>query len=145
MNIEIKLKKLGKKKVLSIVLTLDCSPSSLQELIEACVRSEVRRYNEKRRESELADTGHASLTSFLSSQQISDQLEHGKVSFGDITNKTIVDENKAIEDAILAFKDGLFLVFLDDQELATLNSLIRLTESTNLTFVKMVFLTGTHW
>ena len=47
-ELTIQLKRLGKKKIKQVPISLDSTPENLKELISACVRSEVKRYNEKR-------------------------------------------------------------------------------------------------
>ena len=141
MNIQIKLKRLGKKKVHSVALVLDCTPDTLRALIESCVRSEVKRYNDKRH----AQDSDTKILSFLSPTDISGQLQTGKVDFAAITNMTMANQQKAIDDALLAFKDGLFLVFVNDEEIRTLDAALLLSEDSEIAFIRMTFLTGTYW
>ena len=47
-ELTIQLKRLGKKKIKQVPISLDSTPQNLKELISACVRIEVKRYNEKR-------------------------------------------------------------------------------------------------
>ena len=45
---QIQLKKLGKKKIKIIEVTLEKQPETLRELISECVKSEVKRFNDSR-------------------------------------------------------------------------------------------------
>ena len=82
---------------------------------------------------------------FLSPAEIQDQAQSGKVDFGDLANKDLANEQKAIENVLLAFKDGLFVVFLDDDEVTDLKAPIELTSESVIAFIRMTFLVGTYW
>ncbi|GAA4115637.1 hypothetical protein GCM10022393_15870 [Aquimarina addita] len=133
----LQLKRLGKKRIKTVDVNVATIPETLSELIIACVQSQVQKYNEKR-EGEV-------LISFLTPGEIEEQSTKGKMTFGDIENKKLAEENKAIEQALEAFTDGLFLVFIDDEEITEINTKITLTDKSNITFIRMTFLTGTHW
>ncbi|CAN0593884.1 unnamed protein product [Ectocarpus sp. 12 AP-2014] len=136
-QIIIQLKRIGKKKVKQIEIFLDTTPQNLRELIAACVRHEVKKYNEKR-EGE-------NVLSFLNATEIQEQSEKGKIGFGDLANKTLAQEETAIENAMVAFKDGLFLVFVDDNEITDLETPLNLNEQSVLSFIRMTFLAGAYW
>lgn len=136
-KISIQLKRLGKKKVKIIDYVLEVAPRTLQQLIESCVANEVRRYNEKREEVQLA--------SFLTPKNIQEQLETGKVGFGEIENKMLAIEEKAIENALLAFQDGLYVVFINEEPIEDLLDTISIQENSSIAFIRMTFLTGTYW
>ena len=72
---QIQLKKLGKKKIKIIEVTLEKQPETLRELISECVKSEVKRFNDSREDT--------SLIPFLSAQEIGEQAQEGKITFGD--------------------------------------------------------------
>jgi hypothetical protein len=134
---KIQLKRLGKKKVKTLDYQIDTIPKTLKELIESCVKAEVKIYNEKRENTQLI--------SFLSPKDIQEQSEKGKIGFGDIANTTLAIEQEAIENALLGFKDGLFVVFVDDEEIKKLDLKLTLTEKATITFLRLTFLTGTYW
>lgn len=136
-QLTIQLKRLGKKKIKTLDIVLDSTPKTLQELIESCVRHEVKKYNEKRE--------GVTVLSFLNATEIQDQSETGKIGFGDVANKTLAQEESAIENALLAYKDGLYLVFIDDDEITSIDSLLGLSEESVVSFIRMTFLSGTYW
>lgn len=136
-QIALQLKRIGKKKIKQIPIALNTVPQNLQELIEACVRSEVIKYNEKR-EGEI-------LLSFLNATEIQEQSEKGKIGFGDMANKMLAQEETAIENVLIAFKDGLFIVFIDDDELTDLETPVKLTPESTVSFIRMTFLAGAYW
>ncbi|XMO86216.1 hypothetical protein AAFN75_15605 [Algibacter sp. AS12] len=133
----INLKRLGKKKIYTETIQLDFKINDLKDLLVACVSSKVKDYNSKRENNQLL--------SFLTPSQIQEQSETGKIGFGDIANYNLADEQASIETAIQAYKDDMFLVFINDEEITDLNENISLTPDTNITFLRMTFLTGTYW
>ena len=136
-TIIIKLKKLGKKKIKSLEFKLEDNINNLEDLIVQMVKSEVARFNDKQE--------NPQIISFLSEQAISQKAIDGKVDFGDNVNKDKAIESDAIENALLAFTDGLFVVFVDDEEIKELNKNIKIDESSQIVFMRLTFLTGTYW
>ena len=53
-----------------------------------------------------------------------------------------VDPEQAIATALEAFEDGLFLVVVDETEVKELDSVVPLTESSRLTFIRFTMLAG---
>jgi hypothetical protein len=136
-SINLQLKRLGKKKIITVPITLNSDCNTLQELLINCVENEVNSYNNKRKELQL--------TPFLSPTNIQNQAEGGKIDFNDIQNKKLAVLNQSIENAIQSFKDGLFVVFIDDQEITDLTTPIKITNHSSITFIRMTFLSGTYW
>ena len=136
-KINIKLKKLGKKKIKSFEVALRDEVHTLVDLITQMVQNEVERFNESRENPEIV--------SFLSNQAVIEKAQDGKVGFGDIDNRDKAIESEAIENALLAFKDGLFVVFINDQEIRELNETIKIDELSEVVFMRLTFLTGTYW
>ena len=134
---EIKLKKLGKKKVKTIYFNVSNKVDTLSELLTECVRSEVARFNREK--------ANPTLLPFLSATEIQQQSATGKVGFGDSFNTTKVVVEDAIENILLAFKDGLFVVFIDDDEIKSLEQQTNISTKSNITFIRLTFLTGTYW
>ena len=133
----LQLKRLGKKKIHLLEFEIEKQPQTLKELIEECVKSEVKRYNEKREE--------IKLMSFLSPKDIQEQSETGKIGFGDLENRELAQVDEAIANALLAFEDGLFVVFVDDEEIKSFEQSIDLKPDSVIAFIRLTFLTGTYW
>jgi hypothetical protein len=133
----IQLKRLGKKKVKQFPLTLETTPKTLKELLEACVKNQVDAFNKKREE--------VNVVGFLSPTEIQEQAESGKVDFGDLANKDLAVVQEAIDNVMVAFKDGLFVVFVDGDEITTLEAPLTLTEESVIAFIRMTFLVGSYW
>ena len=136
-NIKIKLRKLGKKKIKNFEVVLKDKVHTLKDLITQMVQNEVERFNESRE--------NPQIVSFLSNQAISEKAQDGKIGFGDIANRDKAIESEAVENALLAFKDGLFVVFIDDEEIRELNQNIKIDELSDVVFMRLTFLTGTYW
>ena len=134
---QIQLKKLGKKKIKIIEVTLEKQPETLRELISECVKSEVKRFNDSREDT--------SLIPFLSTHEIGEQAQEGKITFGDKENRTLADLSVALDTAFLAFTDGLFAVFVDDEEVKALDAPLTITPETVITFIRLTFLAKAPW
>lgn len=136
-NITINLKRLGKKKIYKQPYIIKETIYTLKDLIRVCVITEVERFNEK--------TENKSLLQFLTPADIQKQSEKGKIGFGELHNTQKAEVEESLENAFLAHKDGLFVVFIDDEEVEDLDQDILVTEHTNITFIRLTFLTGTYW
>lgn len=137
MELTLQLKRLGKKKVKQVPFTLEETPKNLEELLIGCVKNQVEAFNKKRLE--------VNVIGFLSPAEIQEQAQSGKVDFGEINNKDLANLEKAIDNVLIAFKDGLFVVFVDDDEITDLKTPLALTSESVIAFIRMTFLVGTYW
>ncbi|MFD2556261.1 hypothetical protein [Sphingobacterium tabacisoli] len=137
MELTLQLKRLGKKRVINVPYQLEVVPATLKELITECVKNEVQRYNQKREE--------IPLVSFLNPQQIGEQAEGGKIAFGDIDNLEEVAIEKALDTAMQAFEDGLYVVFVDGMELKSLDAPMQLQDKSEVAFIRLTFLVGMRY
>lgn len=139
MQVFINVKQLGKRKqaINKIPLELDPVPVSTSELITAVVLQQVKEYNDRLAESELLK--------YLTSEQISDKAEVGKIGFDVNYNGKTAKESDAVMNALQSFEDGIFRVFVGETELETLSQTIQLKEKNELTFVRLTFLAGRMW
>lgn len=141
MQITISVKQPGRKhaiidKQLLEIDDITDSPS-LRELLQGVVKQQVAVYNNKPLEKNLLP--------FLSAAQVDDSLAAGKAGFGSIYNEQKADAVKAQETALQAFEDGLFAVFINDEEIKYLSDKISLNNHTVITFVRLTFLAGSFW
>ena len=141
MKIKISVKQLGKKRpiITQKIIEIESLPSSpnLVHLIQAVVKQQVSTFNQK-----LEDK---SLVPFLLKAAIEEKTKTGKVGFGSIYNDKKADEQAAIDNALLAFQDGIYCVFIDDNQIEQLNQPILLQPNSILTFVRLTFLAGSYW
>ena len=136
-KINIKLKRLGKRKINKIDFEIENSINNLEDLIREIVKSEVLKFNDK--------LDNPLLVSFLTTKEIEDKSKEGKVSFGENYNQDRAIESEAIENALLSFSDGVFVVFIDDEEIKDLKQNITITEQSEVVFLRLTFLTGRYW
>lgn len=136
-TISLKLQKLGKRKINLIEVAVTEPIDTLKDLLQACVKSEVKKYNDKKTS--------INLLSFLTPAAIQDQSETGKIGFGDSENVVLAEFEKSLATVLQGFEDGLFVVFIDDEEIKDLDGKINLESGAPITFLRLSFLTGTFW
>ena len=68
-----------------------------------------------------------------------------QISFNLNYNDTKADLDKAQRNVALSFQDGLFRIFLNENELTDLNQTISLKENDTLIFIRLVMLAGRMW
>lgn len=141
MRLSINVKQLGKRKpaVAPISFEYPKKPSTLRELLQMTVSICVKEYNQ-RREEPSCDTP-------LSEEQINNAATVGKIAFGFSYNTKKADEQEAIDTALLAFEDGLFRLFLEEEELeyTQLDNPLTIEEGQTLTFIRLTMLAGRMW
>jgi hypothetical protein len=109
-------------------------PVTLRDLIGHIVRAEVAAFKQRQAERRLLKA--------LTARQISDALAAGKVQSGGSDLSQDVDPGQAVATALEAFADGLFLVVVDEAEVKELDSVVSLTPSSRLTFIRFTMLAG---
>jgi hypothetical protein len=107
---------------------------TLRALLAMLVRKEVTAFRERQERSRL--------TRVLSSLQIEEAAERGKVDMGGKLLRQHVVEDEAIGTALQAFEDGLYLVFVDDHQATGLDEEVYVSAETRLTFIRLVALAG---
>ncbi|HBI51739.1 MAG TPA: hypothetical protein DDX72_03040 [Ruminococcaceae bacterium] len=139
MTFKVNIKQLGKKKnkIAGVDFPLSCSPKTVRELIRECVRTCVSRYVERAEKSDTPDP--------LTSEQIADMSEIGKIAFGINYGDKLPDEEKTVTDAYQAYEDGLFRVFIGEDEAGELDSTVSISEGSEVTFIRLVMLAGRMW
>ncbi|OYP37489.1 hypothetical protein [Rhodopirellula sp. MGV] len=133
-------KALGRRKPLfdDFSITPPADPgdggTTLAQLIESIVRTEVTAYEKRQRD--------RSLIRVLSERQLELATESGKIDLGGNTSTVDIDTEQAIADALLAFEDGLYLVLIDDQEQESLDAQVYLLPDSRITFIRLTMLAG---
>lgn len=108
--------------------------SSLRDLIEAVVRSEVDAFRLRQLDGRLLQV--------LSREQIAAGAELGKVTSGGSDLDQEVDADVAVATALEAFTDGLYFSFVDDRQVGALDDAVTVGDETTLLFVRLVPLVG---
>ncbi|HIX83911.1 MAG TPA: hypothetical protein H9979_05150 [Candidatus Megamonas gallistercoris] len=142
MNIFIQVKQIGKRRdiVKKQPFQLKYAPDTVHELLNEIVADLVAKFNERTKNS-----FDENILKYLSSQDIDNMAVAGKISFNLNYNDTKADLDKAQKNVALSFQDGLFRIFLNENELTDLNQTISLKENDTLIFIRLVMLAGRMW
>lgn len=144
MNITISVKQLGRKHPIlqekSIELATQNTIITTRNLIELVVDYQVQLFNSSSFEFDDEDKIHLPKENYLPIL-----TDTGKAGFGALYNHNKVDLRAAQENAILAFEDGIYVIFYGDDQLENVNQEINLEEHKVLTFIRLTFLAGSFW
>ncbi len=135
MLIRAKVKDAGKKRAfINKEYNLPDSIKTLSDFIKAIVSLEVKEYNDKEPDNNIVFA--------LSNKEIEGLAESGKVGFGRRFGLNDADVATSIEVAEQAFKDGLYRVFIDEEEAVELESELNLKDGIEVVFIRLTFLAG---
>lgn len=139
MKVFVNIKRLGSRKnyISKEEINLSTEPLTLRELIIEIIKINVIDFNERLNKEKFID--------YLTTEEIDNKVTMGKVSFGEIYNKNEADVKEAVECALLAYEDGIYRVFIDDNETGGLDEKIELSEGNTLTFIRLMMLAGRMW
>lgn len=140
--IKISAKVIGRKKPVFDHRDIDLSAEffnsdagiRLETLISAIVCKEVSEFNKRQQERQLLR--------ILSEREIEDALKTGKVTSGGWEFKHRALEKTAVADALEAFRDGLYFVFVDGRKIENLEDHVDLKQGSSVMFVRLVALSG---
>lgn len=107
---------------------------SLLDLIDAVVRSEVESFRMRQLDGRLLQV--------LSKDQIEAGAVLGRVTSGGSDLDQAVESETAVATALEAFRDGLYFVFVDDQQIESMDQIVTVTGDSTLLFVRLVPLVG---
>ena len=110
------------------------SPLTLRDLLTQIVLAEVAGF--------AARQSQRRLMRIISPAEIRLGVEQGKVDSGGSDVEQVVDPDRAVETALQAFTDGLYFVFLDEQQQENLDTTVRLQPHSELLFLRLVALVG---
>lgn len=106
----------------------------LRDLITRVVLEEVCAFQERQVERRLVR--------LLTAAQIELGVEWGKVDMGGRDLDQQVDPQTAVDTALQAFQDGLYFVFVDGDQVLSLDDPVRLGPGIRVSFVRLVALAG---
>ena len=69
-------------------------------------------------------------------------LDAGAIRHGGVDEAATVSVEEATRTALLAFTDGLYQVFIDDDQIEELDQRVRVRHRSRLTFLRLVALAG---
>ena len=107
---------------------------SLKEFLTRIVLQEVEAFKLRQEERKLERV--------LSPEQISEGEARGKVDMGGRDLDQEVDPAAAVETALLAFKGGIFYVFIDEIQAEALETSVTLYPHSHVLFLRLVPLVG---
>lgn len=107
---------------------------TLRELLSKIVETEVTAFHQRQAQNQLLRV--------LTSSEIAQAAHQGKVTMGGTEFQQAVEPSQAIENALQAFTDGLYFVFIDDQQQESLEQIVSLTPDSQVLFLRLVPLVG---
>jgi hypothetical protein len=107
---------------------------TLRNLLTQIVCVEVGGFEARQRQRRLLQV--------FSPAQISLGVAQGKVDLGGSDLEQVVDLEQAIAAALQAFTDGLYFVFVDEQQQENLDDVVKLQPQSQLLFLRLVPLVG---
>ncbi|MEC0129020.1 hypothetical protein [Paenibacillus pabuli] len=139
MNVWITVKSLGKRKPILAkqAAELPETTDTLRQLIRSIVAQQIKALQDRKNDAEWL--------AYLMPEDIQEQGTAGKVGFGTIYNEEIPNVEGAMDTAVTAYEDGLFKVFLNDEELQGLDEPLILREDDNVVFIRFTMLAGRLW
>lgn len=140
MKLSIQTQQLGKRRCSIEPMQIELPDETLTDvrsLITAIVRRQVEGYNQR--------PGENDLLKYLTQEEIDDRAESGKVDFGVNYNGEKASAEAAVKNALQAYEDGIFRLFVNDEEAGTADSPLALKEGDRLTFVRLTLLSGRLW
>ena len=141
MSIVVSTRVLGKRKPLLADFSVpppieigDGGETTLRKIIEHIVQSEVAKFDRRQEQFRIDRV--------LSKSQIDSGVALGKVDPAKKNCLQSVDVEEAVGTALMGFIDGLYLVIIDEIERKRLDEIIRLSQTSHITFIRLVFLAG---
>lgn len=140
MKLKVEVKQLGARgrRVVPVPFEIEGNPATVSELIAATVRKCVEEYNERVRKGEVVQSP-------LSAREINDMAGVGRITFGICYGDKEQNVGKAVDNALLAFQDGLFCLFINGRQMTNARQAITLNEDDILTFIRLTMLAGRTW
>ena len=146
MKILFEQKKPGRTRqaIVPVEMEIAGKPANVGELIEAAVRRVVADFNDRASRAE-TDAEKDTDGKVLTTTDIADLAETGRIAFGIVYNGKQVDADEAVANALQGYDDGLFRIFLNGRLLGEADEAIELCEGDLLTVVRLTFLAGRMW
>ena len=130
-------KQMGRRAALvpSWTLTLEYDTNlTLRDLITRVVIEEVNAFKQRQRD--------AKFVRVLTEGQIEEGEEVGKIEAGGREYQQDINPAEAIQTALQGFEDGLYYVFINDQQIMALSDSIAFQPQLEVLFLRLVALAG---
>ncbi len=115
-------------------IPLTGSAYTLEQLLTALVEHELAAYDERQ-----AGVG---VLRVLTERELADAALTGRVAVGPQDRAATVTPEDAARTALTAFRDGLYYVFLDDEQLTDLSAPVTLRPDSTLLLLRLTALAG---
>ena len=139
MKIFVNVKQIGKikNKIHNNKYQISEKITTVKELLTEFVTINVNEFNNGFTENDIVP--------YLTDEKINDLSDAGKISFGVDYNGQKQDLEKAVENALQSYEDGIYRIFVNDAEVGEIDCEINLKENDELTFVRLTMLAGRMW
>lgn len=107
---------------------------TLRQLITRIVTEEVEGFHKRQAEQQLFRV--------LTAEQIAEGKEAGRIDPAAKAYRQTVLRETAVRTALQAFEDGLYFVFIDDDQKESLDETVLLAADSTLKFIRLVALAG---
>ena len=146
MLLRISVKQAGKKKPVIAEREIELErPQTLRQLLESIVTQEVAAYDAKTAENTAGCPQDSLIFKALTENEMEDLADTGKIGFGARYNAKQQNLEEAIDNALQSFEDGLYRVFINDEEVRQPDEPLSLQEGARLTFFRLTMLAGRLW
>ena len=137
MKIIINVKGLSRKKVIyQEEVELKNKISTTKDLITELVKINVEKFNKK--------IDDKDILSIMTNEYIAEAVRAGKIG-DEVHGDKKANLEKALDTAYLAFEDGLYCIFINDEQTEKLEDNLALKDGDVLTFIKLTMLAGRMW
>lgn len=137
MKIIINVKGLSRKKVIhQEEVELKNKISTTKDLITELVKINVEKFNKKIDEKDIL--------SIITNENIAKAARIGKIG-DEVHGDKKANLKKALDTAYLAFEDGLYCIFINDEQTEKLDDSLNLKDGDILTLIRLTMLAGRMW
>ena len=137
MKIIINVKGLSRKKVIhQEEVELINNISTTKDLITELVKINVEKFNKKIDEKDIL--------SIMTNENIAKAARIGKIG-DEVHGDKKANLEKAFDTAYLAFEDGLYCIFINDEQTEKLDDSLNLKDGDILTLIRLTMLSGRMW
>ena len=137
MRIIINVKGLSRKKIIhQEEVELTNNISTTKDLITELVKINVEKFNKK--------IDDKDILSIMTNEYIAEAARSGKIG-DEVHGDKKANLEKALDTAYLAFEDGLYCIFINDEQTEKLDDSLNLKDGDILTFIRLTMLAGRMW
>lgn len=137
MKIIINVKGLSRKKVIhQEEIELINKVSTTKDLVTELVKINVEKFNKK--------IDDKDILSIMTNEYIAEAARSGKIG-DEVHGDKKANLEKALDTAYLAFEDGLYCIFINDEQTEKLGDSLNLKDGDILTFIRLTMLAGRMW